>query len=58
MSGFPASFLSEGLLRPYVDLLVRVVEAAGALIIFVGALIALVSFSSYLSGCEDDAGSG
>ena len=42
--GFPASFLSEDLLREYVDLLVRFVEAAGALIIFLGAVIAAVRF--------------
>ena len=44
--GFPESFLSEELLRAYVDLLVRFVEAAGALIIFVGAVIAAVRFVS------------
>ncbi len=42
--GFPASFLSEDLLREYVDLLVRFVETAGALVIFVGAVIAAVRF--------------
>ncbi len=42
--GFPASFLSEELLREYVDLLVRFVEAAGALIIFIGAVMAAVRF--------------
>ena len=42
--GFPASFLSEDLLREYVDLLVRFVEAAGAIVIFVGAAIAAVRF--------------
>ena len=42
--GFPASFLSEDVLREYVDLLVRLVEAAGALIIFLGAAIAAVRF--------------
>jgi uncharacterized membrane protein len=42
--GFPASFLSEELLREYVDLLVRLVEAAGAIVIFVGAAIAAVRF--------------
>lgn len=36
--------LSEDALREYVDLLVRLVEAAGALIIFVGALVATVRF--------------
>lgn len=43
-AGFPASVLSENLLRDYVDLLVRLVEAAGALIIFVGAVLAAVGF--------------
>ena len=43
-SAFPEGFLSEDLLREYVDLLVRLVEAAGALIIFVGAVIAFVRF--------------
>ena len=42
--GFPESFLSEDVLRVYVDLLVRVVEAIGAAIIFAGALIAAVRF--------------
>ena len=37
-------FLSEDLLREWVDLLVRLVEAAGALIIFVGAVLAAVAF--------------
>lgn len=32
------------MLRDYVDLLVRLVEAAGALIIFVGAVLATVGF--------------
>lgn len=41
---FPDSVLSEDVLRGYVDLLVRVVEAAGALVIFVGALLAAVGF--------------
>jgi uncharacterized membrane protein len=36
--------LSEELLRGAVDVLVRFVEAAGALIIFVGALIGFVRF--------------
>lgn len=43
--GFPASVLSENLLRDYVDLLVRLVEAAGALVIFVGAVLAAVGFA-------------
>jgi uncharacterized membrane protein len=42
--GFPASVLSEELLRDSVDLLVRLVEAAGALVIFVGAALAAVGF--------------
>ncbi len=39
-----SSFLSEDLLREWVDLLVRLVEAAGAIIIFVGAVVAAVAF--------------
>ncbi len=42
--GFPSSLLSEDLLLGYVDLLVRLVEAAGALVIFVGAVLAAVGF--------------
>ena len=42
--GFPSSFLSEELLREYVDLLVRLVETVGALVIFIGAVIAAVRF--------------
>ena len=42
--GGPAAFLSEHLLREWVDLLVRLVEAAGAIIIFVGAVVATVAF--------------
>ena len=42
--GGPSSFLSEDLLREWVDLLVRLVEAAGAVIIFVGAVLAAVAF--------------
>jgi uncharacterized membrane protein len=41
---FPASVLSEHLLRDYVDLVARLVEAAGAAVIFVGALLAAVAF--------------
>lgn len=44
IAAFPEEFLSEELLRAYVDLLVRVVEAAGAVIIFVGAVLALARF--------------
>lgn len=36
--------LPESLLREVVDLFVRVVEAAGALIIFLGAVVAIVQF--------------
>ena len=42
--GGPSAFLSEDLLREWVDLLVRLVEAAGALIIFVGAVVSAVAF--------------
>ncbi|MCW2678885.1 MAG: hypothetical protein JWM62_286 [Frankiales bacterium] len=44
ITAFPDGFLSEDVLREYVDLLVRLVEAAGALIIFVGAVVATVRF--------------
>ncbi len=40
----PQDLLRAELLREWVDLLVRLVEAAGALIIFVGAAIAFVRF--------------
>ncbi len=40
----PQDLLDEDLLREWVDLLVRLVEAAGALIIFLGAAIAFVRF--------------
>lgn len=36
--------LPESLLRSAVDLLVRIVEAAGAVIIFIGAVVAVVQF--------------
>ena len=42
--GGPSSWLSEDLLREWVDLLVRLVEAAGAVIIVVGAVVAAVAF--------------
>jgi uncharacterized membrane protein len=42
--GFPASVLSEAVLREYVDLLVRLIEATGALIIFIGAVLAALAF--------------
>lgn len=37
-------FLSEETLRTWVNLLVRLVEAAGAAIIFIGALVAVFQF--------------
>ena len=43
-TGFPSSFLAEELLRDYVNLFIRLVEAAGAIVIFVGAVIATVQF--------------
>lgn len=46
MIAFPEGVLSEDLLRQYVDLFVRLVEAAGALVIFVGAALAFVRFVS------------
>jgi len=39
-----SSVLSEDLLREWVDLLVRLVEAVGAVVIFVGAVVAAVAF--------------
>ncbi len=44
-AGFPSSFLSEEVLREYVDLLVRIVEAVGAAVIFVGAVVGAVAFA-------------
>ena len=44
ITAFPEGLLSEDLLREYVDLLVRLVEAAGALIIFIGCVVATVRF--------------
>ena len=44
MIAFPEDVLAEDVLVEYVDLLVRLIEAAGAIIIFVGALIAVVRF--------------
>jgi uncharacterized membrane protein len=40
----PDSIMSEELLRSWVDLLVRLVEAAGAVVIFVGAVVAAAKF--------------
>jgi uncharacterized membrane protein len=42
--GFPASVLAEDLLRDYVDLLVRLVQPAGAAVIFIGAVLAALGF--------------
>ena len=54
ITAFPEGFLSEDLLREYVDLLVRLIEAAGALIIFVGCVVAAVRFgqAAVLRGTE------
>lgn len=41
----PEGLLPEEVLRHWVDLLVRLVEAAGALIIFAGAVLAIVRFA-------------
>ncbi|MCA1711259.1 MAG: DUF1622 domain-containing protein [Actinobacteria bacterium] len=43
--GFPTSLLSEEVLRDYVDLLVRLVEAVGAVVIFLGAVLAAIGFA-------------
>ena len=43
-AGVPNSILPEEVLLSWVDLLVRLVEAVGALVIFVGAVIAAVQF--------------
>lgn len=40
-----SGLVSERLLRDAVDLLVRLVESAGAIVIFVGAVIAFVRFT-------------
>jgi hypothetical protein len=40
----PSRFLPEEFLREWVDLLVRLVEAAGAVVIFFGVLVAVVRF--------------
>jgi uncharacterized membrane protein len=42
--GFPASLLSQQALRDCVDLLDRLVEGVGAVVIFVGAVLAAVGF--------------
>ncbi len=56
ITAFPEDFLSEELLREYVDLLVRLVEGAGALIIFLGAALAFARFvrSSIRPRSDDD----
>lgn len=41
----PEGLLPEEVLRHWVDLMVRLVEAAGALIIFAGAVLAIVRFA-------------
>jgi uncharacterized membrane protein len=43
-AGVPDTILDEETLRTWVDLLVRLVEAAGAVVIFVGAVLAAVQF--------------
>ena len=40
----PSDLLSDDTLRPWVDVLVRFVEAAGALVIFIGAALAAIRF--------------
>ena len=54
IAALPEGFLSEDVLREYVDLLVRLVEATGALIIFVGAVVATVRFvqAAVIKGTE------
>lgn len=54
MIAFPEDLLPEDVLRDYVDLLVRLVEAAGALIIFLGAVIAAVRFVRHAVSRHDD----
>jgi uncharacterized membrane protein len=44
VSEIEIDFLPEALLREVVDMFVRVVEAAGALIIFLGAVVAIIQF--------------
>ena len=48
--GFPSSVLPEDVLREYVDLLVRLVEAAGAIVIFLGAVLGAVGFARAVLG--------
>ena len=47
-------FISEERLTAAVDLLVRLVEAAGAAVIFIGAVIAVVGFLRALPGRDPD----
>lgn len=53
---FAEDVLSEQVLRGAVDLLVRLVEAAGALIIFLGAVIAFVRFVRACAGPDREHG--
>ena len=50
----PDHFLSEEDLREWVDLLVRLVEAAGAVVIIVGALLSIVKFLRVLPSRRPD----
>lgn len=52
--GFPSDLLPEEVLRDYVDLLVRLVEAAGAVVIFLGAVLAAVGFVRAAAGRHHD----
>ncbi len=54
MSPSPAEILPESNLREVVDVFVRLVEAAGAIIIFVGALVAVVLFLRALPKRDPD----
>jgi uncharacterized membrane protein len=51
----PSRFLPEESLRQWVDLLVRLVEAAGAVVIFFGVLVAVVRFVLVLPRRDPDA---
>jgi uncharacterized membrane protein len=48
MPSLEIGILPEALLHEVVDLFVRVVEAAGALIIFLGAVVAIIQFARVL----------
>lgn len=54
MSTFPDDVLSDEVLRQYVDLLGRLIEGAGAVIIFVGAVVAVTRFALGLLGPRRD----